>query len=209
MLSALKSYWAYNNGIYKLIMLGIIPLVLVVGYVLTTGENAGSGLFFSFVLFVVDVESDYFFMNGAYCKDQDFSGMMQSSSKYTRIIKEVAAIDIVRRVLIYQIPFVMEFIFAVGNEERMQWCSLNSFWPWLEILVAQCVIFVTRHFVVWHRLHLGMTLGWCVMMLFFVFFATVLEGKPIVNGVLMVAIFVVGIVTVWYTEKKGKERYYD
>ena len=46
-------------------------------------------------------------------------------------------------------------------------------------------------------------------MLLFVFFATVLEGNSIVNSVLMVAILVVGIVTVWYTEKKGKERYYD
>ena len=209
MLRALKSYWAFTNGIYKLVMLGIVPLALIVGFVLSASEGAGNSLFFMFALFVVDIGSDFFFMNGAYCKEQEFSNYIQSSSKYIALIKEVAGVDILRRVLMYQIPFVMELIFAVGDAGRMQWCKLNSFWPWLEILVAQCIVLATRHFIVWHKVYGAMVIGWIVMMILFVFFATVLEGSAVVNSVLIALIFVVSVVTIWYTEKKGKERYYD
>ena len=107
------------------------------------------------------------------------------------------------------ILFIMELIFSLGDEGRMQWCKLNSFWPWLEIFMAQCIVFVTRHFIVWYRVYRAMVIGWIVMMSLFVFFTVVLEGSAVLNGVLIVAIFVVSKVTIWYTEKKGKERYYD
>ena len=162
MLKALKSYWAFTNGIYKLVMLGVVPLVMIVGPILLNRDSVGGSLFFLSILFVVDTESDFFFMNGAYCKEQEFSNYIQSSSKYIQFIKEVAGMDILRRVLMYQMPFIMELIFSLGDEGRMQWCKLNSFWPWLEIFMAQCIVFVTRHFIVWYRVYRAMVIGWAV-----------------------------------------------
>lgn len=209
MLKALKSYWAFTNSIYKIVMLGLVPLALIVGCMLLTKDGAGDSLLFLFALFVVDTESDFFFMNGTYYRGQEFSNFMQSSSKCICIIKEATVVDIVRRVVIFQIPFWVEVVFAVGDEGRMQWCRLNAFWPWLAIFVAQSVVFVMRHFIEWVKVHFCMTMGFISMMILFVIMAELFAGNLIVNGVLIIAVFVVSVGTVWYTEKKGKERYYD
>lgn len=209
MLRALKSYWAFTNGIYKCVMLGIVPFLLVAGYVILREEQAGISLFLLWFLFVVDTESDYFFMNGVYYKGLGFPESMRCSSKYIGFIREITIVDMVRRILVYQIPFVMEYIFAIGNEERMQWCRINSFWPWLEILVAQCVVFAARHYIEWAKIHFCMVIGYCIMMVLFVFFAMVLQGSVFVNGVLVAVILAVNVGIVWYTQKKGKEGFYD
>ena len=50
MLRALKSYWAFTNGIYKLVMLGLVPLVLIVGQIMINKDDIGGSLFFLFAL---------------------------------------------------------------------------------------------------------------------------------------------------------------
>lgn len=209
MLRALKSYWAFTNGIYKQVMLGLVPLVLIVGHIMINKDDIGGSLFFLFALFVIDTESDFFFMNGVYHKELGFPNFVQTSSKYMRFIRAVTVVDIVRRLLVYQIPFVMEFIYAIGDEERMQWCHLNAFWPWLAAFVAQCVVFVARHLLEWIKVHLAMTIGFVVMMILFVVVRELFAGNVMLNGFFLIVFLMISMVTVWYTEKKGKERYYD
>lgn len=204
-----KSYWAFTNIIYKAIMLILIPIVLILGCILSVNEMAGNSLYFIFALFVLDTESDFFFMNGAYQKGYGFSELMMSSSKYIRCLKQVTAVDIVRRLFVFQIPFVIEFLFAIGDEGRMIWCRQNAFWPWLAALMAQSVVLIARHFFEWIKIHFCMTMGAIFMMLLFVIVNELSLESVALNGVLMVAFGVISLVTIWYTQKRGKEMYYD
>ena len=208
MLKALKSYWAFTNGIYKLVMWVIVPLALVAGYMFTGEENAGNSILFLFALYGVDVASDFFFMNGAYYKEREFSRFLLSSPRYLQFLNGVTVVDIVRRVLVFQIPFVMECIYAIGDEGRTQWCKLHSFLPLLAILVAQCTVLVSRLYIEWVKVHLCITVGVAVMASFF-WFLSMFEEHVIDNIFLIIAIFMVSVFTIWYTQKSGKERYYD
>lgn len=210
MLKALKSYWAFTNGAYKLMMLVVVPVILVAGYMLSIDEYAGNSLVLLIVLFFVDTASDFFFMNGFYRKGNNSLEFLQSSSRFPKLMKEVSGVDIVRRVLVYQIPFVLELIYASGSDERLQWCRFNAFWPWLAILMAQLVVFVARHFLVWHQVYLCTVIGYVVFMIGFLMISILGDGTPVItNAFLMTIIIILGGITIGYTEKKAKESYYD
>ena len=148
-------------------------------------------------------------MNGTYCKEYEFSRIMLSSPRYLQFLHEVTVIDIVRRVLVFQIPFLMELILAAGDEGRIQWCRLNSFLPWLAILAAQSAVLISRHFVEWLKMHLCIVMVVVAMMFLFVIWGEIFKGNVIGNGILMIAVLAASTVTIWYTRKKGKEKYYD
>lgn len=210
MIRALKSYWAYASTWYKLVMLVGVPIVWVVGYVLTIDEYGGDGLTLLYVLMVVEATSDFFFMNGAYSKGGALSNFMQSSSKFPNLMKEVSAVDIVRRVLVLQIPLLMEVIYAMGNEDDMQWCKVMAFWTWMVIPTAQIAVFVARHFIEFAKTYFCVTMGFIILLILSVVIGLVFEEREIVViPFFMVAFLIMSIVTVWYTGKKAKECYYD
>lgn len=210
MLKAMKSYWAFTNGVYKLVMLVLVPILLVLVSLCLLEKDAGSGLERFFVLYAVDTISDFFFMGGFYKKSNSSLEFLQSSSKYPRVIKEVTMIDIVRRILVYQIPYVVTLLWSIGNPEAMEWCRTLAGLPWLEILIAQLVVLVARHYVMWNQVYLCTAVGFtilCVILLFTLLFDVI---QPVItNVILIVFIIAVAIGMVWYTNKKVRESYYD
>ncbi|MBQ8518950.1 MAG: hypothetical protein IJ455_05015 [Agathobacter sp.] len=210
MLKAWRSYWAFTNDLYKLMMLVVVPVALIATNIYLVARGHGDGLLTLFALYFIDTVSDLFFMNGFYRKSNSSLEFLQSSPKFARFVKEITIIDIVRRVLVYQIPFVVELIGAADSAEKLQWCKGNAFWPWLAILIAQLVVFVARHFVVWSQMYACIVAGYMVLMFCFLLIIIVGSGSPVItNLVLIVLILVMSMVTVWYTNKKVRESYYD
>lgn len=210
MIRALKSYWAFTNGLYKLVMLVLLPIVLIVVNMYLAVQGDGDIVISLVVLYYIDTLSDNFFMGGFYSKNNDALEFLQSSTKFPRFAKEITIVDMVRRVLIYQIPFVIEMMYAIGNTEELEWSALNAFWPWLFVLTAQLVVVVSRHYVMWNQVYVCAIIGYSVMMLVFLFIASPYRVAPVItNLVLVVLVLIAGIITVRYTDKKVRESYYD
>lgn len=214
MLKALKSYWAFTHDLYKLVMLVLTPILLVIINIYLYANDVGSGLECFLILYGVDTISDLFFMNGLYKKSNDSLEFLQSSSKFQEMMREIVIVDIVRRVLIYHIPYFVILGCSIGNPEAMEWCRIMAVLPWLEVLTAQVVILVARHYVAWNQVYACVAIGYIIMLVLMIFIMLVNGIKGAIsevgmNAVLMVLVLIASIGTVWYTDKKVRESYYD
>lgn len=210
MLKAWKHYWAFTNSLYKLVLLFVVPILLIgVNIYFELYGEVGDCIFALSCLYYADTISDVYFMGGFYHKGNSALEFMQSSSKFSNVMKDVVMMDFVRRVLVYQIPLLIAVVGA-ENAGEIQWCKLNAFWSWLMVLIAQCVVVAARHYELWHHIYACVAVGYCAMMFIFLFIAIVSEALPIAtNIVLVVLVVVVGIVTIRYTDKKVRDSYYD
>lgn len=215
MLRAIKSYWAFTSRIYKLIMLVLVPLVwmLLNSFFLTQGtvEETGSVLNGSIILlFVIDTMSDYFLLGGFYRKNNSALEFLQTSTKFSRVIREICIVDMFRRWICYQIPFVTALINVWGNEEKTEWCALFSYLPWAATLVAMLVVVVERHFVVCNQVYLCVVIGYAVLMILMLLFgASSIEHAVVINGIFIGLILFAGVGMICYTDRKVRDSYYD
>lgn len=210
MLRAVKSYLAFANSRYRLVMLVLIPLLLVVVNVLGgSGEN-GVVVESLMLLCVVDVLSDFFFMRGFYIKKNDTLEFMKASPRFRKTMKEVVVVDAVRRVVMYQIPVVVVLLCSIGDEESMEWCTSLSAIPWMEAFTAQLAVLLIRHLYIWVYAYISII---CVHAMQFLAMAyavfAVRELGWWVDFVSIILWFATMVATVWYTDKKMKESYYD
>lgn len=211
MLKALRSYRAFANNVYKLVMLGLIPILLVGINIYVYQNDIGSGLECFIALYAVDTFSDIFFMGGFYGKKNGALEFLQSSPRFRRTIREITIVDTLRRVVLYQIPYLTLMCCAIGDVETMEWLRVISVLPWIEVLSAQITVLVARHFVVWNHAYACTALGYIIMM-FLMLPAIGLAAENLameVSVVFIVLTLIAIIVTVWYTDKKVKESYYD
>lgn len=209
MIRALKSYWAFTQGWYRLVMLVLVPggLVLVNSPIL---RESSTLIYSYFLLYAIDTMSDMGFMNGFYGKHNSALEFLQSSPRFERVSRDIVIVDMIRRTLTYQIPFLTILLSAGGDEEILQWYASDSFMPWIEILTAQLVVLVARHFVAWNHVYACAAFGYGTMLFGFMFLIFVGSEQPVLtNGILIVLILVADVVTVWYTLKKVRESYYD
>ena len=209
MLKALKSYWAFTSGGYKLVMLVVVPIMFVVLNVFLSAQEYGDGLSSLMLLYVIDTMSDIFFMGGMYRKGNSSLEFLQSSAKFSRVIRDITIVDIIRRIFIYQIPFVVTLICSIGNAEKLAWCAMDAFWPWLEILVAQVVVLIARHFVMWNQVYACVLFGFGTLSLSFLMLKLSTLSPVVINVVLVVFILIIATATIWYSDKKVRESYYD
>lgn len=213
MLKALKSYWAFTNYKYKLIMLVLLPLLLVVISINVYQLEVELGFASFIILYWLDVISDDHFMGGLYKKGNKDLGFMQSAPRFRKTMREVAVVDAIRRVVLYQIPYITLLWCSMGNAEAMDACRLISFIPWLEVLIAQITVLLKREHVAGEQSSLAVGGGyvWFMVTVFLIVWIGDMSGGNFipVNVVLMVLIFFEIIGTAWYTDKKMGESYYD
>lgn len=210
MLRALRSYWAFTNGVYKFVMLILIPILLVLVNLWLLERDAGNGMEIFFVLYAVDTMSDFFFMGGFYRKSNSFLEFLQSSSRFPEVIRKITMIDIVRRILVYQIPYVVILFWSIGNLEAMEWCRTLACLPWVETLVAQLAVLAARHFMVWNYAYLCTAVGFVIITVLLLFILILGAVQPVISNIIwMIIVIAAAIGTVWYTDKKVRESYYD
>lgn len=213
MLRALKSYWAFTSDLYKWVLLAIVPILLVLSNSVLAGVFGEADYVFLsslLVLYAADTMSDVFFMGGFYQKNNGALEFLQSAPRFEVLMREVAAADAIRRVLIYQVPFVTACLCVGENAERMEWCSRYSCFPLIETLIAMFVVFVARHFVVWNHAYVCTMIGYVIIVFSYWFLDVVhAEGAVAFNGILLVCILLAGVGTILYTGKKVRDSYYD
>lgn len=210
MLKAMKSYWAFTSDIYKLVMFVVVPILLIPVNLYLLEKDIGNGFEFFFVLYAVDTLSDFFFMGGFYKKSNSSLEFLQSSSRFVQMSREITIVDIVRRILFFQIPYVVILLWSIGNPEAMEWCRGCAFLPWLEILIAQWAVLVTRRYVEFNQATLCVSSGYFILVVCCIMGFIFCEIQPVITViVLIVLILITSIINVWYTGKKVRESYYD
>lgn len=209
MLKALKSYWAYTSGIYKVLMLFAVPILLVFINLVCLQENVGSGIEIFFGVFYLDTILDYFFMGGFYSKNNSSFEFLQSSNRFSQLAKEVVCVDAIRRVLLYQILYCTTLTWTIGKTGEMEWWKTMAYVPWLLTLGAQLVTLISRHYTTWNIIYVCSSIGFLLMgtILIIMLFAEI--NSWLVSVVLIVGVVIAGLGTCLYTEKKVKESYYD
>ena len=209
MLRAVKSYLAFANSRYKLCVLVILPVLLVVVNVNVLPNEARIGMDSLRWAFMFDVVSEIFFMRGLYSKNNSALGFMQCSSKFCETINKIVIIDFVRRAIVCQIPVLMVLWRSIGDEAAMECCRALSFMSWMVVLVTQIAVWVVRHSASGRGMLGSCILGGIVLLII----QSVVEmSGGVAAGVVfipIVLVFAVVVVTVWYTDKKMKESYYD
>lgn len=213
MLKALKSYWAFTNLKYKLIMLVLFPLLLVVISMNVYRLKVELGFASFIMLYWIDMISDDHFMGGFYQRGNKDLGFMQSTPRFRKTMREIAVVDAIRRVVLYQIPYITLLWCSMGDVEAMEACRLMAFMPWLEALIAQMTVLIKREYTTAEEGNLSVSGGYiCFLVIVFLieWIGDMAGGNFIpVNVVLIVLILVAIIGTGWYTDKKMRESYYD
>ena len=163
---------------------------------------------------MIDVVSDFFFMRGFYRKGNDTLAYMQGSPRFLETVREITIVDVIRRVMVYQIPYMVLLSGSIGEAGAVDWCRTLAALPWLETIMAQLVVLVSRHFVAWNHLYLCMTVGFVLIVISLILILFIGEQAVVnwtvgINAVLMIVVLIAAIVTVRYTDKKMEESYYD
>lgn len=211
MLKALKSYMAFTNHRYKLIMLVIMPILLVWINVNIHRYEINIGFASLLLLCLIDKMSEDYFMGGFCEKGNSAVKLMQSSPSFRKIMQDVAVVDAIRRVIFYQIPYVTVLCCSMGDIEAMEYCHDISFVPWVQALIGQIVVLISREYEVGG---IGFVNGECICVLIVVsliaWIGDIAGGNFVpVTVVLMVLILITIVGTAWHTDKKMEESYYD
>ena len=209
MLKALKSYWAFTSGIYKVLMLLVVPVLMILINLSLLHEDIGSGIEMFFALFYIDTFLDFFFMGGFYSKNNSSFEFLQTSNRFAKFAREVVSVDAVRRVILYQIPYFTTLLWLIGNAEKLEWWKTMAYVPWFLTLGAQLVTLVSRHYTTWNIAYVCSSIGFLIIgiIMIIVLFAEVSHWMFYV--MLMIGVLIAGWGTSLYTEKKVKESYYD
>lgn len=209
MLKAMKSYWAFTGGIYKVLMLLVVPILLILINLSMLQADVGSGVEIFFVLFYVDTFLDYFFMGGFYSKNNSSFEFLQTSNRFSKFAREVVSVDVVRRVLLYQIPYFVTLFWVIGNTGELEWWKTMSYVPWFLTLGAQLVILISRHYTTWNHVYVCASIGFLIIgsIMIIALFAEI--SHWMFSVMLMIGVLIAGWGTCLYTDKKVKESYYD
>lgn len=213
MLNVWKSYWAFTNLKYKLIMLLLFPILLVVININVYQYEIGVGFESFLLLYWIDVISDHHFMGGLYQKGNTALDFMHGSSRFRKMIQEVSIVDAIRRVVLYQVPYITLLWCSMGNTEAMEACHQISFIPLVAAIIVQITVLIRREYGAGE--HNGLSIGGgyiCFLVIFGLigWIGDMAGGNFVpVNVVLVVLIVATLVGTAWYTNKKVGEGYYD
>jgi hypothetical protein len=209
MLRAIKSYLAFANSWYKLVMLVLVPILLVVVNVFVFPNKTEISITSIFYLYIFDVIFEEFFLRGFYRKHNPILFFMQASPRFCDVINEIVIIDFARRVVVYQMPVFVVLWRSIGDEAAMEWCRTVSFMSWIGVLLAQAFVFLMRHSELGGGIFASLFWG---SISFTVIRYVIEENDGVAMGaiyILVMLVLMIGIGTVWYTDKKMKENYYD
>ena len=215
MKKTVKSYWAFSNTIYRLIMLFLIPAVYLLVSICwpsasETGETDMVWTMMILALYFLDAQGDYWFMGGFYAKHNGALEFMQTSNQFQSFMSRVVGMDILRRTVYYfGLPLIGACI-GISKGYDKEWYQLLSYLPVLEFFLAQLAVVIGRHFVMWNQAYVGVMLGFLIITITIPFSILVsVKNAFAINAILFVFVIAMAVFTMWYTEKKVRESYYD
>lgn len=211
---ALKGYFAFTNKTYRLVTLILLPLLAVVLTVVVGAINIEVSpivmVGYYAIFMVVEPMTDYWFMGGFYGKNKGALEFMQSSNRFSAVIKDVVVVDMVRRLLVNAFLFLLMVVAGVIAGIKSRGFVFYAFLPILEILFAEIVVLIGRHFDLWNHYYVVIVLGYMVSI--FIMFQTVVTFETymgVICVVMAVLALMMAAITVAYTNKKVRDSYYD
>lgn len=215
-MTMIKNYWAFTGKAYKFVLWLVLP-VLAIGTILW-GYFSEKELVMvvpvtvCFLLFpIVDIISDFWFLPGFYTKGNSSLEFLQTTTKFQKMIRDVVIVDIVRRVVLYAgIYALMYALFSNKDVSAQAFIQIYYYLPILNILVAQTAVFVARFFGSLQQVF-GCSMFSTIPNAIYVTVVKPLPQaveQPIVIALACVAVVMIGV-TVWFTQKKVRDSYYD
>ena len=214
MIRAIKSYWAFTKRIYRLVVLILFPL-LAVGCTVVAGvidkKLMGLAIVGYYVFFMIaEPLSDFWFLGGFYSKNKGALEFMQSSSCFQSVIRDVVVVDLVRRVALNGVIFLVMICIGVVTEVNPEGYVLFAFFPLLEILLGEVVVLIGRHFDFWNHYYVVVLIGFMIAALFMAkSIISWLNYLEIICAVIALLAVVTAVITIHYTNKKVRDSYYD
>lgn len=210
----LKTYFAFTNRIYRLLVLILLPLLAVLSTVIAgiiDSELMSLVMVIYYVFFMfIEPFSDYWFLGGFYSKKKGALEFMQSSNRFSGVIRDVVVVDMVRRVLVNAILFLVMVLAGIISEINPKGYALLAFFPFLEIFFGELIVFIARHFDLWNHYYVVILIGYMLVLTLIV--NSVIFGQKLL-GIMCVVMallaIVMAVVTVAYTNKKVRDSYYD
>lgn len=220
MKNAVKSFWAFAPLGYRVMILFAAPALAILLNALALykggeGEGLVAMMASYFILLFVDVFSDKWMLNGFYSKSNSSLEYLQTSNKFSKIIRGVVIVDMLQRGLLYVGLYVVIVIMSKAAIGELDWCAMYGYFPLFFYVISQVTIWISRHFVTWQSVwiascmattfaSLGMTaLTWCSVMY------QIKYLDLLIYSVLIVLTILVSIGTLWYSLKKVRDSYYD
>ncbi len=215
MLKAIKNYTAFTSWKYRFGVFIVVPVLLIllasVG-LMTDGEVPVLVLkMIIFMMFIMaEILSDHWFMSGFYGKHNSSLEYLQTSNRFSKIVKDVVIVDIVRRLITAVVLYDVVLMFGLSLGEPMEVYQAFAFLPLYSFVIVVITNFITRHFNTWQYVYSGSALAMLVaswglthMMEF------TMKYMGVSLGILTVLAVLVTGVTIWYSLKKVKDSYYD
>lgn len=215
MKKTVKSYWAFSNTLYRLIMLFLVPVAyLLVSVCLPSANEGGEAdpvwIIMVLALYFLDAQSDCWFMGGFYAKHNGALEFMQTSNQFQSFMSRVVSVDILRRTVYYLGLPLIGVCIGMSKGYDKEWYQMFSYLPVLEFFLAQLAVAIGRHFVMWNQAYAVVMLGFLIITITIPFGILVsFKNTFAIDVILLILAITMAVFTVWYTEKKVRESYYD
>lgn len=215
-MTMIKNYWAFTGKAYKFVMWLVLPLVAIGtslwGYFSDNEMLIVVPIIICFLIFpIIDVISDYWLLPGFYAKGNSSLEFLQTTTKFQKMIRDVVIVDIVRRVVLYAGTYAMLYVLLSNKDiESQAFIQIYYYQPVLNILVTQTAVFVARFFRSLQQVF-GCSMFSAVPNAIYI---SVVKPLPqaveqsIVMVLACVAVVMI-VVTIWFTQKKVRDSYYD
>lgn len=224
MKKAIKSFCAFTPLGYKVMMFFVLPVLVIFFNAFSLYVENELLIFISFmgaflVLLFVDVLSDKWVLNGFYMKSNHALEFLQTSNEFENFVRRIVIVDMVRRILMYVIVFVVMLVLGMltfGENVLFYDYLKYAYFPLLMYVIGQSMLWIGRHFnslqSIWLVSCAANTVASFCMTVFSLFGARVNFGPLYWGGVygsLSILAIAISVITVWYSLKKVRDSYYD
>lgn len=215
-MTMIKNYWVFTGKAYKFVMWLVLPLVAIGtslwGYFSDNEMLIVVPTIICFLIFpIIDVISDYWLLPGFYAKGNSSLEFLQSTTKFQKLIRDVVIVDIVRRVALYIGTYAILYVVCFSKDiETQAFIQIYFYQPVLNILVTQTAVFVARFFRSLQQVF-GCSMFSTVPNAIYVTLVKPLPQameQPIVIAFAGIAVVMIAV-TIWFTQKKVRDSYYD
>ena len=215
-MTMIKNYWAFTGKAYKFVMWLVLPLVAIGtslwGYFSDNEMLIVVPTIICFLIFpIIDVISDYWLLPGFYAKGNSSLEFLQTTTKFQKMIRDVVIVDIVRRVVLYAGTYAMLYVLLSNKDiESQAFIQIYYYQPVLNILVTQTAVFIARFFRSLQQVFACSMLSTVPNTIYISVVKPLPQAveQPIVMALAGVAVVMI-VVTIWFTQKKVRDSYYD
>lgn len=215
-MTMIKNYWVFTGKIYKVVLWLVLPVVAIAtilwGYFSENEMVVVIPTVLCFILYpIVDILSDFWLLPGFYAKGNNSLEFLQSTTKFQKMMRDVQIIDILRRVIFNLGTYALLYVLLSNKDVQSQaFIQIYFYEPVLNILVTQTAVFIARFFPSLQQVF-GCSMFGTVPNAIYV---TVVKPLPLeteqlfVTAFAVLAVVMIGV-TIWFTQKKVRDSYYD